>query len=89
LEEVKTIIRCEAKVGKPGKEHGFEPDKNWDGKTKRRVPNDKSKDKGYPDENGNVWVPKDHQHGGPGWEVQHKDGRGHHHVGVDGKVRRH
>ena len=90
LEELRTIIRCEAKVGKPTKEkHGYEQDKNWDGKTLRKVPDDKSKKRGYPDKNGNVWVPKEDMHGGSGWEVHHKDGKGHHHVYEDGRTRRH
>lgn len=93
LDELKSIIRCEAKVGQPpvnepGWEEKWEPPRDWDGR-KKRVPNDKSKEKGYPHKNGDVWVPKEDQHGGPGWEVQHKDGRGHRHVGKDGKVRRH
>lgn len=93
LEEAKSIIRCEAKVGQPpvnesGWEEKWEPPKNWDGK-KQKVPNDRSKEKGYPHKNGDIWVPKDDMHGGPGWEVQHKDGRGHHHVYEDGTVRRH
>ncbi|CAI2177467.1 399_t:CDS:2, partial [Funneliformis geosporum] len=88
LEEAKHIIFCEKKVGKPTKEVGYKPKKNWDGK-KKKVPNDRSKEKGYPDEEDNVWIPKENQHGGPGWTVQHKDGRGHHHVDKNGKVRRH
>ena len=93
LDELKAIIRCEAKVGQPpvnepGWDEKYEPPKNWDGK-KQKVPNDKSKERGYPHKNGDVWVPKDDMHGGSGWEVQHKDGKGHHHVGENGKVRRH
>lgn len=88
LEEVKSFILCEEKVGKPTKDVGYEPPRDWDGR-KVNVPSGKGKQKGYPDKGGNVWVPKEKQHGGPGWEFQHKDGKGHHHVGKDGKVRTH
>jgi hypothetical protein len=83
-------IRCE--VGKPpvnesGWERKWEPPRGWDGE-KKKVPNDRSKKRGYPHKDGSVWVPNDHQHGGPGWEVQYPNGD-HEHVGKDGKVRRH
>ncbi|CAG8437564.1 6964_t:CDS:1 [Ambispora leptoticha] len=87
-----STIRCEAKVGKPpvnepGWERKWEPPRGWDGE-KKKVPNDKSKKRGYPHKDGSVWVPDDHQHGGPGWEVQYPNGD-HEHVGKDGKVRKH
>ena len=88
LEELKHFILCEEKVGKPTKDVGYEPPKDWDGR-KVNVPSGKGKQKGYPDKGGNVWVPKENMHGKPGWTVQHKDGKGHHHVGKDGKVRTH
>lgn len=92
LEEVKSIIRCEEKVGQPptnepGWEEKYEPPKDWDGKKKR--PNDKSNKKGYPDKKGRVWVPKDDMHGDAGWEVQVDGGEDHFHVRKDGTVRRH
>jgi hypothetical protein len=60
--------------GKPTKEDGYEPPKNWDGKPKR-VPNDKSKEKGYPHKDGSVWVPTGPKgHGGSHWDVEYPDG---------------
>lgn len=80
LEEVKSIIRCEAKApGKPTEKDGFKPKKGWDGETLVRAPKSPHK-KGYPHEDGSVWVPTGRdtnnvrQHGGPHWDVEYPDG---------------
>ncbi len=64
--------------GTPGKimptaEDGYFPPKNWDGK-KRRHP--KNGNIGWPDREGNIWVPTGpNDHGGRHWDVQDRDGR--------------
>ena len=61
--------------GIPTKDDGFKPAKNWDGESKVRVPNGRSK--GYPFKDGSVWVPTGPgslAHGGPHWDVQFPDG---------------
>ena len=60
-------------LGEPGAEDGFEPKKRWDGK---KVKNPNGRGYGYPDKNGNVWVPtrgspsSGNSHGGEHWDVQ-------------------
>ena len=60
-------------LGKPTKEDGFKPKKNWDGK---KVPNPNGPGYGYPDKKGNVWVPtrgdksSGNAHGGQHWDKQ-------------------
>lgn len=80
-EEVRTIIRHEVKApGKPTKEDGFEPKKGWDGETLVREPHGPRR--GYPDKDGNVWVPtgkgsgdgRSGPHGGPHWDVEYPNG---------------
>jgi len=49
------------------------PPKNWDGK---KVRNPNGKGAGYPDKNGDVWIPQNHKgtHGNH-WDVQMKNGK--------------
>jgi len=54
--------------GEPTAKEGFKPKKNWD---KRLVKNPNGGGYGYPDEDGNVWVPTgEGGHGGPHWDKQ-------------------
>lgn len=60
--------------GKPGEEDGFESKKGWDG---RKAPNPNGQGYGYPDRNGDVWIPTGSggsAHGGPHWDVQSPGG---------------
>jgi len=61
--------------GKPTEKDGYVPPKNWDGKLKK---SQKGNEYGYPDHNGNVWVPSGGPtqggHGGPHWDVQKPGG---------------
>jgi hypothetical protein len=76
--------------GKPTKEDGYVPPKRWDGKKMRHQKTGKT---GWPDEDGNVWVPTgpgSAAHGGPHWDVQFpktKNGRDYKNVYPGGKVR--
>ena len=57
LEELKSAserMYAEKAPGKPTKEVGYEPSKDWDG---RLVKAPKSQKRGYPDKKGSVWVP--------------------------------
>jgi len=65
--------------GKPTDEDGYFPPKNWDGK-KVAAPNGRGY--GWPDKDGDVWVPSGADgHGGPHWDVQDgKTGRNHKNV---------
>ena len=64
-------------LGEPGPGDGFKPKKNWDGK---KVPNPNGRGYGYPDKNGNVWIPSrgsksgGNSHGGSHWDVQSPGG---------------
>jgi hypothetical protein len=78
LQELKEILcLADKEPGKPTEKDGYKSPKNWDGKLKK-APN--SQKKGYPDEDGNVWVPTGRdtdnvkQHGGPHWDVQLRNG---------------
>lgn len=56
--------------GKPTEKDGFIPKKNWDGKKVKH-----RRGHGWPDNNGNVWIPTGPKgHGGPHWDVQKPDG---------------
>jgi RHS repeat-associated protein len=58
--------------GMPTEKDGFKPSRNWNGQT---VKNPNGPGSGYPDQNGDVWVPNDH--GGthaPHWDVEHPGG---------------
>lgn len=53
----------------------------------RKVQNPNGPGYGWPDENGSVWVPSGPKgHGGPHWDVEHKDG-GYDNVVPGGKIR--
>lgn len=71
--------------GKPGKNEGFTDPaagENW-GRTTHG-------DRGWIDENGDVWVPSGQgrqAHGGPHWDVQSPDGRNHRNVYPGGRIR--
>lgn len=72
--------------GVPTEKDGFKPKKNWDGKL---VPNPNGPGHGYPDKDGNVWIPTGtgpSAHAGPHWDVQ-KPGGGYVNVYPGGKVR--
>ena len=58
--------------GQPSERDGYRPPKNWNGQT---VQNPNGSGSGFPDNNGNVWVPTDHNgtHA-PHWDVQHANG---------------
>ena len=58
--------------GEPTEKDGFKPKKGWDGK---KVPTPRGY--GYPDKDGNVWVPTGKgplAHGGEHWDVQRPGG---------------
>ncbi|MEM7173265.1 MAG: RHS repeat-associated core domain-containing protein [Pseudomonadota bacterium] len=74
--------------GQPSEKDGYKAPKNWDGK---KVKNPNGPGSGWPDKNGNVWVPtgpkgSSKAHGGPHWDVQSKGG-GYKNVYPGGKVR--
>jgi hypothetical protein len=75
--------------GIPSSSDGFKPAKNWDGKSKVRAPNGRGY--GYPDDNGNVWVPTGTKpskaHGGPHWDVQDAKGKKYENIYPGGKKR--
>lgn len=67
-------VFSEKAPGQPTEGDGYKPPKRWDGK-KVRSPN--GKDYGYPDKDGNVWIPigtGGEAHGGPHWDVQKPGG---------------
>lgn len=74
----------------PPEGSGYQPPKKGLNKSHNRgkVRNPNGQGQGWPDKDGNVWVPDNGMDGGPGWVVQHPDG-GHHHVYPDGKTRYH
>lgn len=81
--------------GIPGKDEGYEPPKKppKNGDKNGRVPNPNGTGKGWPDANGDVWVPTGGKgaHGGEHWDVQ-TPGRGgrrgkHRNVYLGGHVR--
>ena len=55
----------------------FVPPKNWDGKMVRVEHGPYKGRRGYPDANGNIWVPArpGESHGGPHFDVQLRGGR--------------
>lgn len=63
--------------GKPNtEEDGFVPEKKWDG---RKVKHPHTGQRGYPNEDGNLWVPSGESgHGGPHWDIIDKKGK---HIG--------
>ncbi len=72
--------------GEPTTADGYVPPKNWDGK---KVPNPNGPGYGYPDQDGNVWVPTGtgpNAHGGPHWDVE-SPGGGYRNVYPGGTVR--
>lgn len=74
--------------GMPSEKDGYLPPKKWDGK---KIKHPQSGKVGWPDRNGNVWVPTGTgplAHGGPHWDVQHASGKGYDNVFPGGKVRK-
>ena len=68
------IVNSEREPGKPGPDDGYTPPKRWDGK---KVPNPNGPGYGYPDKDGNVWIPTGiggAAHGGPHWDVEKPGG---------------
>lgn len=73
--------------GKPTVDDGYTPPKNWDGK---KVKHSKNGKVGWPDVDGNVWVPTgpgSSAHGGPHWDVQHSNGKTYDNIYPGGKIR--
>lgn len=71
--------------GKPTKNDGFIPPKRWNGE---KVPHPKNGMRGWPDKDGNIWVPTGpNGHGGAHWDVQDKNGHSYKNVFPGGKVR--
>jgi len=70
----------------PNPESGYQPPKKNPNPEKVKNPNGAGK--GWPDNEGGVWVPDNKQHGGPGWTQQFPDGS-HKHRYPDGHVRSH
>ena len=70
----------------PNPESGYIPPKKNPNPSKVRNPNGEGK--GWPSNNGGVWVPNNNQDGGPGWTVQFPDGS-HEHRYPNGHVRSH
>ena len=69
-----TSVNAAKAPGVPAAGDGFFPNKNWDGK---KVPSPNGGGYGYPDANGNVWIPTGagpSVHGGPHWDVQFPGG---------------
>jgi len=66
--------------GMPTERDGFRPPKNWNGEKVST-----SRGYGYPDKDGNVWIPTGpNGHGGPHWDVQLAGGAGYRNVRPDG-----
>lgn len=64
--------------GQPTEKDGFRPKKNWDGEL---VKNPNGVGYGYPDEEGNIWVPTgEGGHGGVHWDVQNPRTRKHENI---------
>jgi hypothetical protein len=58
--------------GKPTEKDGFVPKKKWDGK---KVKNPNGPGYGWPDKNGEVWIPTGpNGHGCPHWDVEDPNG---------------
>lgn len=71
--------------GKPTANDGFKPKKNGDGE---KVKHPKNGSYGWPDKQGNIWVPSGpNGHGGPHWDVQSPDGKSYANVLPGGKIR--
>ncbi len=71
---------------KPNPESGYKPPKK--NKNPQKVKNPNGNGRGWPSDDGGVWIPDNTQHGGPGWTVQYPDGS-HEHRYPDGHVRTH
>jgi RHS repeat-associated protein len=71
VDSLKVVFSSSAK-DMPSKEDGYEPPKNWNGE---KVKNPNGSGSGYPDKNGDVWIPTTHKgtHGFH-WDVQHPGG---------------
>lgn len=68
--------------GKPTENDGFIPKKDWDGKKVKH-----RRGYGWPDKNGNIWIPTGPKgHGGAHWDVQ-KPGGGYDNVVPGGRIR--
>lgn len=71
--------------GMPTEKDGFYPPKKWDGK---KVKNPRGPGYGWPDKDGNIWVPTGPKgHGGPHWDVQGPRGKRYRNVLPGGKER--
>jgi len=70
----------------PNPESGYVPPENNPNPSKVKNPNGAGK--GWPSNNGGVWVPNNRQDGGPGWTVQFPNGS-HEHRYPSGHVRKH
>jgi hypothetical protein len=71
--------------GMPTENDGFYPPKKWDGK---KVKNPKGPGYGWPDRDGNIWIPTGPKgHGGPHWDVQISGGKKYRNILPGGKER--
>ena len=70
----------------PPPESGYVPPKKL--RDLKRVRNPNGKGKGWPSDDGGVWIPNNGQHAGPGWTVQYPGGR-HEHRYPSGHARSH
>ncbi len=74
--------------GKPTENDGFIPKKNWDGK---KVRHPKTRQYGWPDKKGNIWVPTgpgSKAHGGHHWDVIAPNGTDYDNVYPGGTIRK-
>lgn len=71
--------------GMPTEKDEFYPPKKWDGK---KVKNPRGPGFGWPDRDGNIWVPSGPKgHGGPHWDVQISGGKKYRNILPGGKER--
>ncbi len=74
--------------GQPTEKDGYAPPKRWDGK---KVKNQKTGQYGYPDRDGNIWIPTgpgSAAHGGAHWDVVAPNGTDYDNVYPGGRVRK-
>jgi RHS repeat-associated protein len=72
--EIPIVDNAAKAPGQPTAADGYVPPKNWNGE---KVPSPNGGGYGYPDRNGDVWVPTGNgptAHGGPHWDVQEPGG---------------
>ena len=80
-----TIIENPIDKDNPPDHPDYKSPKNWN---KKKVQNPNGKGRGWPAEDGGVWIPDDLMHGGAGWVIQYPNGN-HSHAYPGGGVRNH